>query len=416
MEGQDAINMFKKAIIDEIKNKQLPIIICGAGIVGKTLLSVCENEGLAVECFCDSSEKAAQAKFCGKEVIFTPDLKTKYKDAIFLISVAAIKDVVDLLCKSGFYNWYAGGLLLKDLDVSQNRPDASIDYAKFAIENCILCHDGYLNQNKLFLRSIDLIITERCSLKCKDCSNLMQYYKNPKNGDIDMLLKSIDIFYKVIDEVMDFRLVGGEIFMSKEWPTIVRRLANEPKAKRIVLYTNGTIIPNEKDLLCLKNDKVLIIISDYGILSRNLIGLKKILEKNKIAYYILEIDEWLDCSAIKPHNRSIEQNKETFKICCAKNMATLSDGKLFRCPYAANAARLQAVPDYKDDYVDLFQEPLNGATLQETKNKVKDYFLDKDYLKTCEYCNGRPLSGNQVPPNVQIKKPLPYKKYGTEQS
>jgi hypothetical protein len=96
-------------------------------------------------------------------------------------------------------------------------------------------------------------------------------------------------------------------------------------------------------------------------------------------------------------------------------MATLSDGKLFRCPYAANAARLQAVPDYKDDYIDLFQESLDATNIGETKKKVKDYVLHKDYLKTCDFCNGRPLSGTEVPPAIQTEKPLWYHKYVVEE-
>lgn len=409
--------MVKQEIINQIKNKQLPVIISGAGIVGKALLSLCMDEGIEVECFCDSSIKAVQSDFCGLEVIYTPDLKNRYKDAVIIISVAAIKDVVDLLHNTGFKNWYAGGVLLKDLDVSQDGPDASIDYSKFAIENCILCHDGYMNPDKLFLRSIDLIITERCSLKCRDCSNLMQYYENPKNCDTDKLLKSIDAFCSVIDEVMDFRVIGGDAFMNKEWPVIVSRLTNELKAKRVVLYTNGTIIPNEKYVSILNNSKVLIIITDYGILSKKIHGLKKVLEENSIAYHVLKPDEWLDCAVIAPHNRTLEENKQLYKICCAKNMNTLSDGKLFRCPYSANAARLSAVPDYKNDYMDLFTE-LNNVSdvegIRAIKNKVRDFVINKNYLDTCDYCNGRPLAGNAVKPAVQAAKPVVYHKYAHE--
>ncbi len=403
--------MLKNNIIREIKNRQLPVIICGAGIVGKTLLSLCKNEGIEVDCFCDSSQKAAQADFCGLEVIYTPDLKTRYKDALFLISVAAIKDVVDRLRAMGYSNWYAGGLLLKDMDVSQNQSEASIDYTKFAVENCILCHDGYLSPDKLFLRSIDLIITERCSLKCKDCSNLMQYYEKPKDCDTDMLLKSIDAFCAVIDEVMDFRVIGGDAFMNKEWYKIVKRVTNEPKVKRVVLYTNGTLIPNEKYVPYLINSKVLVIITDYGVLSRQLEALKQLLEKNKIAYYVLKITDWLDCATVTPHNRGDERNRQLYKICCAKNMATLSDGKLFRCPYAANAARLSAVPDYKSDYIDIFQETPDAAGILATKNRIRDFILHKDFLQTCDYCNGRPLSGTEIPPAIQTNKPVGYHKY-----
>ena len=32
---------------------------------------------------------------------------------------------------------------------------------------------------------MDVVITERCSLKCKDCANLMQYYEKPQNSDLE---------------------------------------------------------------------------------------------------------------------------------------------------------------------------------------------------------------------------------------
>ncbi len=403
--------MSKKSILKEIKKEKLPVIIAGAGIVGKVLLSICKKEGIDVECFCDSSKKVVQSKFCGLDVVYTPDLKKKYKDAVILISVAAIKDVVELLQMLGFSNWYAGGLLLRDFDIAQSSNDASLDYTKYAIENCILCHAGYLNPNKLFLRSIDVIITERCSLRCKGCSNLVQYYQNPKNCDTNMLLKSIDLFCKVVDEVMDFRVIGGEPFMNREWHIIVKRLTDEPKGKRVVIYTNGTIIPEEKYIPVLKNKKVLVIISDYGPVSRNLVRLKQILQKNKISHHVLKMNDWLACSSISPHNRSVKQQKKIFELCCAKNMATLSDGKIHRCPYAANATRLSAVPDYKNDYVGLFKEPLDKANILRTKNKLINYLLNIEYLKTCDYCSGRPLAGINIKPAEQIKKPLEYHKY-----
>ncbi len=402
-----------RSIITEIKKRRLPVIINGAGVVGRVLLSICKDEGIPVECFSDNSKKAAQSKFCDMEVIHTPDLKAKYKDAIFIISVAAIKDAVDRLHEMGYSNWYAGGPLLKDLDISQSHADAAIDYTKFAIENCIICHDGYLNRRKLFLRSIDIIITERCSMKCRDCSNLMQYYARPKDCDTEMLLKSIDVFCAIVDEVMDFRVIGGDAFMNKEWPVIVERLTNEPKAKRVVLYTNGTIVPKEKDIEYLNNDKVIVIMTNYGILSKKITELKEVLKKNKVAYHELNVTEWLDCAAITPHGRGIDGNREIFKICCAKNMATLSDGKLFRCPYGANANRLSAVPDNKTDYVDLLREFSGGTSVSAIKDSVRNYLLHRDYLETCDYCNGRPLSGNEVEVAAQTDKPLEYRKFNS---
>ena len=35
------------------------------------------------------------------------------------------------------------------------------------------------------LISLDVVITECCTLRCRNCANLMQYYHNPENTDAD---------------------------------------------------------------------------------------------------------------------------------------------------------------------------------------------------------------------------------------
>lgn len=400
-----------REIIDQLKNSKLPVIIAGAGIVGKVLYSVCKKEGVKVECFCDSSEKVAGGEFCGLKVWQTANLRQKFPDANILISAAAIKDVVDLLSHLGFRHWKAGGLLLDDWNVDQKNEDASLDYEKYAIENCILCHKGFLNPEKIFIRSIDIIITERCSLKCKECSNLMQYYEKPQNCDLKSLFAAIDNFCLVSDEIMDLRVIGGEPFMNPQCPEIVKKLTAIAKAKRVAIFTNGTILPTKEGLDALKHRKIRVIISDYGKLSRNLPALVDMLKHNGIIHHVLEIKEWISCSSIKPRRRNPAQLAEIFCSCCAKNMATLSDGKIFRCPYAANAFRLSAVKADPEDYIDLMEGSLDKRGIKVKKEKLKQYFLHKKYLSICNYCNGRPLAGKDVPPAVQIEKPLKYIKY-----
>lgn len=404
--------MTGRKLLDVLRKIDAPIVICGAGVVGEVLLARCREEGIAVAAFCDSSEKVAGRQVAGLDVIFTPHLPASYPGAVVLISVAAIKDAVDKLHGLGFDTWYAGGLLLKDMDVAQGDGGMPIDYGKFAVENCILCHDGYLHPGRLFLRSVDVIITERCSLKCRDCSNLMQYYANPRHCDLPLVLRSIDALFSVVDEVMDVRIIGGDAFMNRDWTALVAKLADEKRARRVVLYTNGTIVPPPADLSVLRQEKVLVIVTDYGPLSRKLEELQRAFRQFGVTYHLLKVDDWLDCAAIEQHSRSVAENRELYRNCCAKNMLTLSDGRLFRCPYAANAARLAAVPDCPEDYVDLLAGPLDRpAARTALRRQVHSYLHELDYLRTCDFCNGRPLAGKEVPPAIQVDKPLPYTKY-----
>ena len=398
----------KQKTIEKIAREDIPVIIFGAATIGEVMFQACRSLGIKVECFCDNNINKTQKAMCGIKVIHTPLLKEKYKDAIFLISAADIKDVVDQLHILGYSKWYPCSILLRDFDIYQYQFSVPMDFVEYAVGTCLLCHDSYSIPDKVFLRSVDIIITERCSLKCRDCSNLAQYYKNPKNCNIKKLIESIDAFCSIIDEVNEFRVIGAEPFMNKEYHLIIKRLTDEPKVKKIVIYTNGTIVPEEDKIKYLNNKKVLFIITDYGKLSRNLKNLTQKLSSNNIAFYVHKAKGWTDCAKIGRHHRNIEDQKEIFKSCCAKNTITISDGKLYRCPFAANAARLRAVPDYNNDYVNFLQESRKAIDVYDMKKKFRSFLLEKDFLEVCDYCNGRSFGDPEITPAIQTKKPLEY--------
>jgi organic radical activating enzyme len=395
--------------IEKIKSSGLPVVIFGAGIVGEALLWVCRDAGIEVECFCDNNINKAGQTIGNTGVLHVQELKKKYDDAVFLISAADIKDVVEQLGRLGYSKWHSSSLLLRDFDLTRCRSSSPEDYVEFAVSTCLLCHDSYLNPGKLFLRSVDIIITERCSLKCRDCSNLMQYYEMPKDCSIEEVTQSIDAFCALIDEVNEFRVIGGEPFMNREIHRVIKRLIDEPKVRRIVIYTNGTIVPREEHVEFLKNEKVLLLITDYGALSRNLSAIREMLHKENITHYIMKARGWTDCARVTRCSRSTEEQREVFRVCCAKNLVTLSKGRLYRCPFAANVARLGAVPDYENDYIDIVQEQQRGTDIHAMKKRIRAFLLEKDFLETCDFCNGRPFDAPEIVPAIQVSKPLEYK-------
>lgn len=403
----------KAEAICQLRESTLPIIIVGAGPVGRTLLDYCRDAGIKVRAFCDTSNKVARNsdEFEGLEVYYTPDLPNLFEDALFLISTASISDAVDLLKSLGFEHWIAGGQLLDMQESIGSGKGGVINPEKRSINTCISCHGGYLDREGLFFRSIDLVITERCSLKCKDCSNLMQYYVRPMNEEDGVIHHSLDLFFDAVDEVMEVRIIGGDTFMNKRWPEYLERVIAEPKVGKAVLFTNGTIVPKAEEMMQLQHPKVLVVVTDYGDLSKKLELLKQQLDQYRIAYHVLEQPEWLDCAGITQHNRGEEGNKQIFMECCAKNMVTLSEGKIHRCPYAANVVRLKAAPRYDEDYVDLFELEKQGVGREQVKNMIHSYLRDIELLKVCDFCSGRPLSGVEVEAAVQIDEPLKYVRY-----
>ncbi|HAH30723.1 MAG TPA: hypothetical protein DCL44_00230 [Elusimicrobia bacterium] len=390
--------------VEKLKDGSVPVIIFGAGVVGEALFYACAGAGIAVECFCDNNANKTRALFCGVRVIHVSELKKNYKDAAFLISAADIKDVVDQLCSLGYSKWHAGAILLRDFNPAVHRFSAPYEFVEYAVGTALLCQDSFLLPDKIFLRSVDIIVTERCSLKCRDCSNLMQYYKKPENIAIEEVFRDINALCAVVDEINEFRVIGGEPFMNRDFHLTVKCLIDEPKVKKVVIYTNGTVVPAEEQLECLKSGKVLVIITDYGRLSKKLEQLKAALSDKKIAFYVPKAGGWSDCARIARHNRTASGQKEVLKKCCAKNTFTLSGGRLFRCPFSANAYRLGAVPDNAGDYVELIGEQGPDSV----RKKIKKLLFESELLEICDYCNGRPFGAPEIQPAVQVSAPLDY--------
>lgn len=385
--------------LHRLRKTDKPLILNGIGVVGEAVLQLCRDQGIPIAGVCDGSIKTVGMDFHGFSVIHTPLLSQQFLDARIIISAAAIQDVVLTLTAQGLDDWIAAGSLLDDLDIAQ--PDAALDIRKFAIETCILAHAAWMQPDRAVLRSVDLIITERCSLKCRDCANLMQYYEQPRNVATPVLLRSLDTLDTTLDEVMELRIIGGDTFMNREWPIIVRHASGKPNIRRVVVYTNGVIVPAESHAESLKD--ALVVVTDYGSLSRRLHDLQGYLEKQGIAHRILKPDSWLDCAGLNRHPK--EKRDQKFRACCAKNMPSLSEEKLFRCPFAANAHRLGAVPDEPEDWVDIFSENARHAIMR--------YVRCTTPMTLCDFCNGRPLSGVEVPPAVQVDDPLSYTRYAS---
>jgi len=400
-----------QVILDGLRKSQIPLLIYGAGVVGQVLFHICERLGLTVDGFCDGSSAVAHTTVCNRFVLHTSDLPAQYPEAVFLISVASIKDVVEKLEELGYLTWYPGGPLLKEYYIAEPTRSPILSYTDFAVETCIWCHKAFLAEEGLYIRSVDVMITERCSLRCKDCSNLMQYYTQPRDCDEHNLKASINRLCHLVDDILECRVIGGDAFMYKRWPNIVTHLLPQAKIRRVVVYTNGTLLPSKSQLECLKHPKALVVISNYGPLSKKLQSLTKTLQDMHITYRVLDIDSWLDCARIQPHHRTAEENKRLFADCCAKNMLTLSNGSLFRCPFSANAFRLEAVPHSSSDYVNLWPKSSGLEDDETVRRKIWAYLHTIPFLQTCDFCNGRPLAGPSVVPAVQTRTPLPYHKY-----
>ena len=202
--------------------------------------------------------------------------------------------------------------------------------------------------------------------------------------------------------------------MNKGWAHIVNGINEKNAERQIFIYTNGTIAPKDEQLETFHGKNVNFIITDYGKLSRNINKLTEKLTKHGVNYVSTPAVHWVDCSTIRHHKRTASELKEVFKQCCVKYLYTLLHGKLYRCPFIANAANLNAIPDNPANYVDLFSKTHN------IKQQIQRLVKVAKFFPACDFCDGRPYDASSplgydgkgtIEAGIQTSKTLPYKLY-----
>ena len=195
--------------------------------------------------------------------------------------------------------------------------------------------------------------------------------------------------------------------MNKDIHKVIDKLKEYNKVIKIIVYTNAKIIPKGNNLECLKHEKVILDVTNYGEASNKHDELLEVLEKNEIAYSTALTTKWQDCGTILPFQKRTEEEKEKkFSNCCNSDLLSLLHGKLYRCPFSANGTNLKAMPNDKSDIVDLIDDSI---TNEEITRQIKSLVYDKKYLTACSYCNGRDYDVPVIKAAEQSSKPIPFK-------
>lgn len=387
-------------------DKEKSIIIYGAGVFGEYAVRGLEQWNLTPLFICDRAKSGK--KYFNIDIV-SPEKLIQHTNEIVLIAVGLqFHEVKNYLYEIGCTNCFS----IYDFIFEQ----CKFKYEQLSIQGRDIYYYKKLykfgmndnGDNKIRLSSLDLVITQRCSLRCEGCSNLMQYYQRPIDIPISLLKSSLENLLNCVDEIMDLRIIGGEPFMNKDIGEILEYCIQYEKILNISIHTNATIVPSEGIVDIMKNRKIKVEMTDYGTLS---IGLNKfiaLMEHEKIRYHVAVWDEWHDLGKLECHHRSTHELKKVYKDCYCNYIPTLLEGRLYICPYSANGRSLEAVPINEADMVDFSECSL---TKDELRYKTKKLLYEKEFDEACNYCNGRNNQMAVIKPAIQSKAPLAYKKF-----
>jgi len=406
------------------------VIIRGAGTLGKLAVNALHKLNIKVDYFWEDDPKKQGLKYCNINVLSTDQVsKIKKNVNIFLASnyFAVIMPQVKKLELNNVFNVYE---LIKETDYKDIISSTDQEIHNFGevkrfpfnqrpieIERVLDTHHTSLQtQNsqafnddglgKLNIKYIDLVITERCSMKCVDCSNLMQYYKNPRNSTFEEVKKSVEVTMSSIDYLSEFRVIGGEPFMNKDIGKIIDLLKTFKNLSRIIIYTNATIVPKNETLKSLIHEKVSLDITRYETHKHSINNHEKlmnVLKENKINYITHTADRWTDSGRVKKYERTEGELQSLFHNCCVGDILSILNGKLYRCPFSANAHNINAIPYDEKDIIDLLDENIKADVMREKIKKLYTRKDRKEYLTACKFCKGRDLNTPEIPAGLQTK-------------
>lgn len=245
---------------------------------------------------------------------------------------------------------------------------------------------------KIDIPYMQIVVTTQCTLKCKDCHDLMPLFKKEQHykGRLENITKDLKCLLDSVDSIMSVRILGGEPLLFKDLPKLIDYIKNEQKIKSFDIITNATI-PISDDILHSLKDcyKARVIIDDYSKQVQSLKSQEKLhhiqtrLKQYDIRHFVLHWDtqKWFSTGEIKKANRTREQIAKNFLDCgmyCVSMIGNMGgSGNIFICPRATSMSKIYGINALKGDFVSL-----------DSKNLKDDLrlFYKKTYFESCDYC------------------------------
>ncbi len=261
----------------------------------------------------------------------------------------------------------------------------------------------FIHKQKVHIFQTDVLVTEKCNLACSFCNMFIPHYELPKHRDTQTILNDIDLYFNLVDYVSIFHLVGGEPFLHPNIKDVIEYILEKysDKIDKFIITTNGTVLPKEEILEVLKNNNVILSVSNY---SNKLEKLKSKVDRvlgtyqeKNINHYVRNNIEWYDFGDLRIKNNMSEEELINHFDSCTAPFRGLNDGKFYYCHLNTSAVLTKLFSPNENDYVNL------SEVYPKDLIKFDLGFTELGDITFCDNCNGC---------NTGIKIPVTYKEQG----
>lgn len=231
------------------------------------------------------------------------------------------------------------------------------------------------NQKIVILPRIVVVISTRCTLKCKYCGEFIPYFEKKQDLDAKYVIDDLEHLFSQLEYICTLEFIGGEPFLHNDLDSFLKKVNQyDLKIGKIEITTNATVSISDKLLSTLKNEKIEVLISRYKVNCGKVRELKEILKREGIKFRILYAKYWTDSGKISFNGKSKESTYEMFMHCYAsRDCRTLYKGKFLLCsrgPYMIEQG-------YHPNCLDIHKNNLCS--------NLYTFYLQPGYA-TCKYC------------------------------
>lgn len=261
-------------------------------------------------------------------------------------------------------------------------------YGDIDLDEIIGRYEYYAGKNntygeKLYLSYCVLCITSRCTLKCKNCAAFIPQYKEKQDYSFQYVKENFCKILEAVDGITELELMGGEPFVCAEFAEILEWCIEQEKIRAIKIVTNGSVFPREEIWELLENDKVKLVVDDYGSLSRRFEAIVDGAAKRGVRCEKQRLQTWYQIEPIIRHNFTEDKLNQIFATCNFRTCIGMTNGRFYRCNVAGHMNAVGLLADSESDYVQLQGKDWDRQAL---RSELKA-FLNRGHIQACDYCN-----------------------------
>lgn len=382
------------AVVAEAKRDFSTVVVYGANCqLTEITLHALRARGVEPAFLADGRLEYNGARRHGLEVLSPERLAAEHPDAVVFIALTReFWTVYDMLWEKGMTRLRDVAELLDAVEIDGPMFGQSASFLRTARDT----HARLVatRRGQVSLPFVNFVLTERCSLNCRACNNLMPLVRDKRDYDKDKLLSYAGKLTDALDVLVSATIIGGEAFLYGGLPEIISGLSSFEKITKVEVVTNGTMIPREPALAAMAaSPKVHVTISEYPGVRQKMAELTALFAERGIPCDIGNFTEWRDMGGVSRRGRTAGEIRRVFRDCAFKNCPSIVDGKLYRCSRSAFGTRLGFIPPVPAEYIDLDNPDLAAADIRE---KVKRLFIDAKTLSACDYCDGGDVTAPSI--------------------